>query len=81
MAQKACLSAWVYKHRFNFVSQNLPHKDRFARERFKTTVQVSVTRQIGDRLGLALVPGILLNPAEDLDGEAQLFYYWHGCTL
>ena len=58
---------------FNFVSQNLSHKKRFARERFKTTLQVSVTRQVGDRLGLAVVPGILLNPAEDVDGEPQLF--------
>lgn len=57
----------------NYVSQNLPHKDRFARERFKTTIQLSMTRQIGERLGLAVVPGILLNPAEDLDGEPQLF--------
>ena len=58
---------------FNYVSQQLAHKDRFARERFKTTLQVSMTRQIGDRLGVAVVPGILLNPAEDVDGEPQLF--------
>ena len=58
---------------FNYVSQKLPHKDRFARERFKTTVQLSLTRQIGDKIGVALVPGILLNPAEDVDEEPQLF--------
>lgn len=57
---------------FNFVSQKFPNKTQFARERFKTTVQLSLTRQIGDRIGLAVVPGILLNPAEDLDGEPQL---------
>lgn len=57
---------------FNFVSQEFPNKDKFARERFKTTVQLSLTRQIGDRIGLAVVPGILLNPAEDVDGEDQL---------
>ena len=57
---------------FNFVSQENPNKKRFARERFKTTVQLSLTRQVGDRLGLALVPGILLNPGEDVDGEDQL---------
>ena len=56
----------------NFVSQENPNKKRFARERFKTTIQLSLTRQIGDRLGLALVPGILLNPGEDVDGEPQL---------
>ena len=57
---------------FNFVSQDFPNKDKFARERFKTTVQVSLTKQVGDNIGLAVVPGILLNPAEDLDGEDQL---------
>ena len=57
---------------FNFVSQDFPSKKQFARERFKTTVQLSLTREIGDNIGLAVVPGILLNPAEDLDGEPQL---------
>ncbi len=57
---------------FNFVSQDFPNKDKFARERFKTTVQLSLTRQIGENIGLAVVPGILINPAEDLDGEDQL---------
>ena len=57
---------------FNFVSQDFPFKKQFARERFKTTVQLSLTRQIGENIGLAVVPGILLNPAEDLDGEPQL---------
>ncbi|MFK7845819.1 MAG: DUF5777 family beta-barrel protein [Rhodothermales bacterium] len=56
----------------NFVSQKFPNKDKFARERFKTTIQMSLTRQLGDNIGLAVVPGILLNPAEDLDGEDQL---------
>ena len=57
---------------FNFVSQEIPDQSRFAKERFKATVQLSLTRQIGENLGLALVPGILLNPAEELNDEPQL---------
>ncbi len=56
----------------NFVSQKFPTMKQFAKERFKTTVQLSLTRQIGENIGLAVVPGILLNPAEELDSEPQL---------
>lgn len=58
---------------FNYISQDFPNLDRFAGERFKATVQVSLTHQVGDNIGLAVVPGVLLNQAEELDGEdAQL---------
>ncbi|NND72528.1 MAG: hypothetical protein HKN43_13210 [Rhodothermales bacterium] len=57
---------------FNWVSQDIPDRDRFGVERFKTTMQVSVTRQIGDKIGLAFVPGLLINPGHEVDGESQL---------
>ena len=38
----------------------------------KFTGQVSLTRQVGDALGVAVVPGILFNPAEETDGEDPL---------
>lgn len=58
---------------FNFVTQKIPDLDSFASERFKTTIQLSLTRQIGETIGVAVVPGLLLNPAEDRDDEPQLF--------
>src|SRR5690606_42101499 len=41
-------------------------------ERFKFTGQVSLTREIGGRLGLAAVPSILFNPDELEEGENPL---------
>lgn len=58
---------------FNWVSQDIPDRDRFGKERFKTTLQVSLTRQLGDNIGLALVPGFTINPGHEVDGEDQLF--------
>lgn len=56
----------------NFVTQEYAEIDSFAKERFKPTLQVSFTRQLGDNIGLAFVPGILLNPDETLDDEDPL---------
>ncbi len=58
---------------FNFITQKSPNLDSFASERFKATLQVSLTRQIGETVGLAVVPGILLNQAEELDDEEAQF--------
>jgi hypothetical protein len=76
IAQQGSANGWPVgvslQTSFNFVTQDFPNKDPFARERFKTTVQLSLTHQLGDRVGLAVVPGILINPAEDVDEEPQL---------
>ena len=39
---------------------------------FKFTAQTSFTRKFGESLGVAFVPGILFNPAEETDGEDPL---------
>ncbi len=39
---------------------------------FKFTAQTSFTRELAEGLGVAFVPGILFNPAEETDGEDPL---------
>lgn len=57
---------------FNWVTEEPPGGSRPDGEAFKFTGQLSLTHAFDDRLGLALVPGILLNPAEDTEGERPL---------
>ena len=47
-------------------------ESRVRGEAFKLTGQVSLAREIGDRYGLLLVPGVLVNPSADVDGEDVL---------
>ena len=56
----------------NWVSES-PGGDegRFRSDAFKVTGQVSLTRQLG-RVGVAVVPGITLNPVEEVEGEDPL---------
>ncbi|HUF09446.1 MAG TPA: DUF5777 family beta-barrel protein [Rhodothermales bacterium] len=56
----------------NWVSESPPgDESRLRGEAFKVSGQVAVTRQIG-RVGIAVVPGITINPAEHVSGEDPL---------
>ena len=46
-----------------------PDDSRFRSEVLKYTLQVSASRKFGDQFSVLLVPGILFNPDEDVDGE------------
>ena len=56
----------------NWVTEAAAGEDRLRGEAFKVSGQVSATRAVAGRLGLALVPGVTFNAAEDTDGEAAL---------
>lgn len=57
----------------NWISGAPPEgRSRFRGEAFKLTGQVSLARALGDRFGVLAVPGVLLNPAEGVDGEQAL---------
>lgn len=58
---------------FNFITGDLPGDDLAGSQRYKAALQVSVTRQFGSSIGVALVPGVLLNPGHELEGESQLY--------
>ena len=49
-----------------------PGEDRFRGAAFKATGQLTLARAFGPRLGVAVVPGLTLNAAEDTDGEDPL---------
>jgi len=56
----------------NWLSEDRPTESRWRAAAFKGTAQVTLTRTVADRLGLAVVPGITVNPDERTDGEAPL---------
>jgi len=56
----------------NWITQERGGESRWRAEALKWTGQVSLTRTVGERIGLALVPGLTVNPEESLDGEAAL---------
>ena len=56
----------------NWVTEAAAGEDRLRGDAFKFSGQVSATRAVAGRLGLALVPGVTFNAAEDTDGEAAL---------
>jgi hypothetical protein len=57
----------------NWISGAPPEgRSRLRSDAFKWTGQVSFARAIGDRFGVLVVPGVLFNPAEDVDGEQAL---------
>ena len=49
-----------------------PDKKRFRGEALKWSMQVSATRQLFEKFGVAFVPGILINPVENSDGESAI---------
>lgn len=53
-------------------SANWLTQDPWREEAFKFTGQVSLTRTIADHVGLALVPGLTINPVEGQAGESPL---------
>jgi hypothetical protein len=56
----------------NWITLDLPGMSRWRSQAFKYTVQASLTRTVADRIGVAVVPGLTLNPDEGLSGEAPL---------
>ena len=56
----------------NWLSEDRPTESRWRAAAVKGTAQVTLTRTVADRLGLAVVPGITVNPDERTDGEAPL---------
>ncbi|MDX1741579.1 MAG: DUF5777 family beta-barrel protein [Rhodothermales bacterium] len=56
----------------NWVTEEPTVADRTSSEAFKLTLQVPATMEIVDGLGLGVVPGVVLNPVESVDGEDPL---------
>jgi len=56
----------------NWLTEDRPNESRWRGNAFKGTAQVTLTRTVGERLGLAVVPGLTLNPDEHVSGEAPL---------
>jgi hypothetical protein len=56
----------------NWLTEDRPNESRWRQEAFKFTAQVTVTRTVGETVGLAVVPGLTLNPDEHVEGEAPL---------
>lgn len=63
----------------NWITEDPPPGDsRFRGDALKFTGQVSFTRDFDDRVGVALVPGITFNAAEEVDGEDALITFGLG---
>lgn len=56
----------------NWITEELAEGSRFRAQAYKPSLQLSLTRALGDRGGIAVVPGVLVNPDEAVDGEAPL---------
>lgn len=56
----------------NWLTVDRPNESRWRGQAFKYTGQVTFTRTVGEALGLAVVPGLTLNPDEDVGSEAPL---------
>ncbi len=56
----------------NWVSEKTPGESRFDSRLFKFAGQASFTRSIANLGGIAFVPGLLVNPAEDVENEDVL---------
>ena len=56
----------------NWLSEKPPGEARLRGEALAFTTQVMLTRALSDHGGIAVVPGILLNPASGVDGEDPL---------
>lgn len=56
----------------NWITQERGGESRWRSEALKWTGQVSLTHTVAERLGLALVPGLTVNPEETRTGEATL---------
>lgn len=56
----------------NWITETARAETVFQRRAFKATAQLSLTRALGERGGIALVPGILINPDEGAEEESPL---------
>jgi hypothetical protein len=56
----------------NWLTEDFPGQSRWRAAAFKYTGQLTLTRTVADRIGLAVVPGLTLNPDENRDGEGAL---------
>jgi hypothetical protein len=56
----------------NWVSEERPGEDRLRPEVLKFTGQVALTHAIGDKFGIAVVPGVTTNPVETVEDEDLL---------
>lgn len=56
----------------NWLTRNRPGAGRWRGEAFKFTGQATFTRTVADQIGLAVVPGLTLNPSDRLSDEAPL---------
>ncbi|HKL88563.1 MAG TPA: DUF5777 family beta-barrel protein [Salinibacter sp.] len=56
----------------NWLTVDRPGQRRWRAAAFKYTGQLTLTRTVADRIGLAVVPGVTLNPSEGRDGEGAL---------
>jgi hypothetical protein len=57
----------------NWFSGEPPSGSRFRREALKLSSQLILTRALGPRAGVAVVPGVLFNPASAEEDEGPLF--------
>jgi hypothetical protein len=56
----------------NWVTEEPTVADRTSADAFKLTLQVPATMEITDGLGLGVIPGVVLNPVESVEGEDAL---------
>jgi hypothetical protein len=56
----------------NWLTLDLPGTSRWRTNAIKYTAQMSVTRTVADQVGLAVVPGLTINPDETMSEEAPL---------
>lgn len=56
----------------NWLTQEVGNESRWRSAAVTYTGQMSVTGTVADQLGIAVVPGLTLNPQEDVDGESPL---------
>jgi hypothetical protein len=56
----------------NWLTVDRPGQRRWRAAAFKYTGQITLTRTVADRFGLAVIPGVTLNPNEGRDGEGAL---------
>ncbi|MBT8399375.1 MAG: hypothetical protein KJO98_02765, partial [Rhodothermia bacterium] len=56
----------------NWVTEEPTVQDRYSGDAFKFSLQAAASRELTDGLGVAIVPGIITNPVESVDGENAL---------
>jgi len=63
----------AFQGSINWITEKIPGKSRFRDDAVKAAGQAVISRAVSDRIGVALVPGMLLNPSSDSHGEDPLF--------